>query len=195
VAGSAGNARAAFESLVKDYPDQWDWAAEGKMQLVGLKLEDAMNGRATFAQAQADADAFIAEYPKMTRVPNLRIMRAESLFYQHKLDEAIAEIAIIQEQYPNCGKPAITSQFLLAQCYDGKRDYDRAAAEYQKFLDTKGLAYNDWEARPAALYGIAMCLRAAGRPEAAATAFAKLRHDYPKSYFIRIVDAHQEPRQ
>lgn len=177
----------AFQRVVDGFPEQTEWVAEAKMQLVALKLEFAINRLATYGSVQTLADEFLTAYPDdEKRAPTVRMVRAEALAHLRLYSDAIAEIGIIQKQYANSGQPAGTSQFLLAQCYDRKGDYARAIKEYGIFLDTVTKSFSAWEERPAAQFGISTCLQALGRTDEAAAALAKLRSDYPNSYFTRL---------
>jgi TolA-binding protein len=178
----------AFQRVVDRYPDQSDWVAEARMQLVALEMEYALNHRVLFSEAQKSADAFLTTYPTDTkRIPTVHMIRAEALFHQDKFDDAITEIRLIQSQYSDSGQPAGTSQFLLGQCYDRKGDYERAIAEYRKFVDAVKVSFSAWEERPGALYGIFTCERILGHRTGALAVVEELKRDYPKSYFVALV--------
>lgn len=178
---------AAYQAAIDNFPEQSDTVSEAKLQLVALKLEYAINNKATFAEAQKDAETYLATNPTPNRTATARIVRAEALFHQAKYDDAIAEIGVIQSKYADAAKPSGTSQFLLAKCYDGKGDYERAIKEYGTFLSAISDSFSAWEERPGAQFGIGTCLRALGRADEAAAAFAKLKTDYPNSYFVKLV--------
>jgi tetratricopeptide (TPR) repeat protein len=178
-----GKAVAAFEKVEKIFPDQKEWVAEAKMQLVALKLEYAINDKAEYAAAARLADTFIQAYPQDTkRLPTVRLVKAEALFHDGHYPEALKEANAVKDTYPDSGQPAGTAQFLAAQCLERQRDYPAAIAAYRAFLAAPE-SFSAWEERPGALYFIAMCLRAQGDLGAAAKAVAELQEQYPDSYF------------
>lgn len=179
--------RSAFERVVASFPGQTEYVSEAKMQLAALKLEYALQRKGSYTYAVAACDTFLEEYPEdIQRVPTVRIIRAEALYYLNRLDEAIAEIGRVQEKYPTSGQPAGTSQFLLANCYASKGDLPKAIAEYQRFLDNVTVSFSSWEERPAAMYQIGMALRSLGRNREALAEFALLKSRYPDSFFVSL---------
>lgn len=176
---------AAFEQVEKVFPDQKEWVAEAKMQLVALKLEYAINDKAEYAAAARLADSFIQAYPEDTkRLPTVRLVKAEALFHDGHYSEALKEANAVRATYPDSGQPAGTAQFLAAQCLERQRDYPAAIAGYRAFLAAP-VSFSAWEERPGALYFIAMCYRAQGDLGSAVKANTELRTQYPDSYFAK----------
>lgn len=184
----------AFEQVLKTYPDQIEWATEARLQLLALNLEFAINGWAGLDDVVKECDSFAKANPgDVERLPTAHLVRAEALYHLERFDDAIGAISLVQQQGRKDSAPWGTSHFLLAQCYDRKGDFSRAIAQYQRFLDNVTTSFSAWEERPAAQYGIGTCLRALERPREAEQAFAKLKAEYPGSYFAGLVAQEQRP--
>lgn len=180
-------ARQAWERVASDFSDRPDWQAEAKLNLLEIKQQDVLYGRAgDYPQIIAGADAYLQTFPDDAKhAATARLIKAEAQFFDHQYDAAIQTLGTVD---PAAASPAAvgTAQRLLAQCYDHKGNYARAIAEYQKFLDSNQPSFIPHVDRPLAQYGIGMCLRALGRKVEAKTALQKVAQDYPTSYLAPI---------
>jgi TolA-binding protein len=105
---------------------------------------------------------------------------AEAMIYydQMNYDKAIPLLKDVIEKYDGT-KSAGFATFYLANSYFNKKEYDKAKTYYKKYLDDYG---DDDLMASSALAGIASCLDAEGKTEAAAQKFVEAAHKYPKVF-------------
>ena len=193
ISDSSAAARRAFERVVLLFPKENDWVANAKLQLMALKMESSLYGRARYSAAEVLANEFLAEYPNdAKRAPTVRYLKAKSLYQQNRLDEAISEIRLLQKDFPDGGQPYVSSQFLLGECYGGMRDYDNAIAAYRKFLTTVAAGFSGWQERPLAQLSIGLCLIGLGRKDEGIDELLKVRAQYGNSYVADMADSDAE---
>lgn len=114
------------------------------------------------------------------------------LMAEKKYDKAITYFNKIVNEYPYTGY-LIKSQFLLAECYFQKKDYEKAKLEYEFF--TKNFPYvEDYED---ALYKILLCdLKILSKSknlsalEELKEKFLEFQENYPESKFSKDIENH-----
>ncbi len=105
---------------------------------------------------------------------------AEAMIYydQMNYDKAIPVLKEVIDKYDGT-KSAGFATFYLANSYFNKKEYNKAIQYYQKYLDDYG---DDDLMASSSLAGIASCLDAQGKTEAAAQKFEEAAKKYPKVY-------------
>ena len=105
---------------------------------------------------------------------------AEAMIYydQMNYDKAIPLFKDVIDKYDGT-KSAGFATFYLANSYFNKKEYDKAKTYYKKYLDDYG---DDDLMASSSLAGIASCLDAQGKTEAAAQKFLEAAHKYPRVF-------------
>jgi tol-pal system protein YbgF len=102
--------------------------------------------------------------------------RAMASFRAGELGQAVLDFEELIERHP--GHPLRPSaHFWIGEAYFRSREFEHAAAEYQKALDLGPTG----ERSPDALLRLGLALRSLGREEPAREAWARLVRDFPES--------------
>lgn len=175
-------AEEAYTRVIQDFPEAGRLVTEAEMLLISLKLESALyNQGKTYKDVLEAADQFLEKWPDDTvRRPTVLMMRAEACFYLKQYDDALSDLDTIETQYKDTSQESLgTARFYTARCYEAKREFGRAVAEYQNFLDDEASAFNQRLLQSQARFFIGRCLEWSGMPTEALAAYAAVMRNYP----------------
>jgi tetratricopeptide (TPR) repeat protein len=175
-------AEEAYSSVIQDFPEAGKLLTEAEMLLISLKMEYAIYVQgATYEDVCKASDAFLAKWPDdAVRRPTVLMMRAESLFYLNRFDEALADLATIQGQYASTARESLgTSLFFSARCLEEKNETEGAVEAYRKYLDASIPKFNQRLLDAQAWLFLGCCLQRLGRIHEALGAFDVILETLP----------------